>query len=311
MEKEEKKTKLSEKALEYLSYLANVRSASAQTLRAYCNDLIRFSAYCEDAGVAAERAGLRDIHRFITEISGDELAASSVNRALSSLRGFFRFLTRWKYRDDDPTAGLRNVKQPKTLPSFLWEAEMAEFAGLPDSEGALWTERDKALILTMYSAGLRISELASLSLRNCAADFTRARVIGKGDKEREAFFSEEARSALFLYLPKRDEKIKQAYPTDSLFISKRGKPLSISGIRWLIAEYSARYAALKGFNKGEKNIHPHSLRHSFATHLVNAGCDVRVVQELLGHSSIATTSRYAHVNIEHLKEIYEKSHPHA
>jgi len=298
--------KLSEKSLEYLDYLANVRRVSPQTLRAYYNDLSRFSVYCDKRGIIAEEASVHELRYFMTELGGEALAASSINRALSSLRGFFRFLVRFNYRADNPGASLRNVKQPKTLPSFLWEAEMAQFANLPSHTARLWPERDTALILTLYSAGMRVSELASLTLETCSANLSMGRVIGKGDKEREVYFSEEATEAITAYLPLRAALLRTDIP--ELFISLRGNALSVPGIRWIINQYSQLFAMQTGF---DKNIHPHSLRHSFATHLVNAGCDVRVVQELLGHASISTTARYAHVNIEHLKEVYEKSHPHA
>jgi len=131
-----------------------------------------------------------------------------------------------------------------------------------------------------------------------------ARVLGKGDKERMVFFSDEARAAIMDYLPQRAAKIKAAHPTDVLFVSGKGRPISVSGVRWIITQY----ALVSGLGK---NIHPHSLRHSFATHLVNAGCDVRIVQEMLGHANLSTTQRYAHVNIEGLKKVYAKAHPHA
>ncbi|MDR1126569.1 MAG: tyrosine-type recombinase/integrase, partial [Treponema sp.] len=211
-------------------------------------------------------------------------------------------------RADDPSASIKNLKTPKTLPSFLWEREMAQFAELPETSKRLWTERDTALILTMYSAGLRISEVMSLRLDDCKANFSRARVIGKGDKERPVFFSEEAQEAIIAYLPKRFERLKATPSTDRLFVSMKGKPLSTSGIRWIIAQYSALFDEQTGLGK---NIHPHSLRHSFATHLVKAGCDIRLVQEMLGHKSISTTARYAHVDIKRLKEVYSRAHPHA
>jgi integrase/recombinase XerC len=309
MEQTQHIEQLSEKSREYLEYLTNVRRVSDQTLRAYNNDLTHLSVYCAEQGIVAEQASIQDVQHFMTELTRGNLAPSSLNRTLSSIRGFFRFLVRFNYRSDDPMSSLRNVKQPRTLPSFLWEPEMAEFAALPSRVAKLWTERDVALILTMYSAGLRVSELVSLFLKNCASDFMSARVIGKGDKEREVYFSDEAREAISVYLPLRAEKLIRAEPSmDALFISLRGKPLSIAGVRWIIGQYSRQFAVQTGF---DKNIHPHSLRHSFATHLVNAGCDVRVVQELLGHASISTTARYAHVNVEHLKDVYEKSHPHA
>jgi integrase/recombinase XerC len=198
---------------------------------------------------------------------------------------------------------LRNLKTPKTLPAFLWEGEMARFSELPGTAGILWPERDKALILAMYSAGLRISETASLSLKNMESDFSGARITGKGNKERQVFFSEEAQEALLAYLPARQKRVKAERPTDRLFISLKGAPISVPGLRWIISKYAERSGL-------EKSIHPHSLRHSFATHLVKSGCDIRVVQELLGHASISTTQRYTHVNMEHLRQVYNKAHPH-
>jgi len=174
---------------------------------------------------------------------------------------------------------------------------------LPDTGKILWPVRDKALIMTMYSAGLRISELASLTLKVLSGNMDSARITGKGGKERVVFFSEEATETILEYLPHRAVRVKNN-SHDALFVSKTGKPLSVPGIRWIIY----RYAHLSGLGK---NIHPHSLRHSFATHMVNAGCDVRIVQEMLGHASLSTTQRYAHVNIEGLKKVYAKAHPHA
>jgi integrase/recombinase XerC len=210
---------------------------------------------------------------------------------------------RFGLRDDDPSAPLKNLKTPKTLPAFLWEGEMAMFSELPDKAGILWPERDKALILAMYSGGLRISETAALSLNSMEDDYSGARIIGKGTKERQVFFSDEAREALLAYLPARQNRIKAERPTDRLFISRKGAPISVPGLRWIISKYAER----SGLGK---SIHPHSLRHSFATHLVNSGCDVRVVQELLGHASISTTQRYTHVNMESLRKVYNKAHPH-
>jgi integrase/recombinase XerC len=163
----------------------------------------------------------------------------------------------------------------------------------------------------MYSAGLRISELASLTMGNLTKskrDPEGARITGKGGKERYVFFSDEAREALREYLPEREARIRMAglRGADSkgpLFVSGKGRPISVPGVRWIIG----RYAERSGLGK---NIHPHRLRLIFATHLVNAGCDVRIVQEMLGHSSISTTQRYTHVNIENMKKVYAAAHPH-
>jgi integrase/recombinase XerC len=288
---------------EYLDYLSSVRGLSQRTTSAYRRDLEHFSAYCANCDFSAEKASPHQVRGFIADLSAEGAASVSVNRSLSSIRGFYRWMLRFGYRADDPSAPLKNLKTPKTLPVFLWEGEMADFSELPEKAGILWPQRDKALILVMYSGGLRISEAAALSLRNLESDLSGARIIGKGNKERQVFFSEETREALAIYLPARKGRIKAEKPTDRLFISLKGAPISVPGLRWIISKYAERSGL-------DKSIHPHSLRHSFATHLVNSGCDVRIVQELLGHSSISTTQRYTHVNMEHLKNVYNKAHPH-
>jgi integrase/recombinase XerC len=290
---------------DYLSYLKAVRGVSERTIEAYGKDLSHFAAYCANHEIDPEKADAGELRGFIADQSAEGAASVSVNRALSSLRGFYRWLIRFDRRRDNPCGALRNLKCPKNLPSFLWEPEMARFAVLPETSGILWPARDKALILIMYSAGLRISELVSLSLSKLDADRRGGRVMGKGDKERIVFFSDEAGEALERYLPERQARIKADgnNPTDRVFVNRNGKAVSIPGVRWIIA----RYAEQSGL---DKHIHPHSLRHSFATHLVNSGCDVRVVQELLGHASLSTTQRYTHVDIERLKKVYAKAHPH-
>ena len=288
---------------EYLGYLSSVRGVSERTASAYSSDLDHFAAYCTNHDLLPETAAPAQVRGFIADLSAEGVASVSVNRALSSIRGFYRWLVRFGYRADDPSSPLKNLKTPKTLPAFLWEGEMALFSGLPDTAGILWPERDKALILTMYSGGLRISETASLSLKDMEADLAGARIIGKGNKERQVFFSDEAREAIAAYLPIRLQRIKAERSTDKLFVSLKGAPISVPGVRWIITKYAER----SGLGK---SIHPHSLRHSFATHLVNSGCDVRIVQELLGHASISTTQRYTHVNMERLRKVYNKAHPH-
>jgi integrase/recombinase XerC len=289
---------------EYLQYLGAVRGVSRRTLAAYGKDLYRFEAYCGNRGVVPELSNPQGVQHFIADLSAEGIASVSVNRALSAVRGFYRWLIRTGRRRDDPSANIRNLKTPKSLPAFLWEGEMAAFAELPEKEGILWPLRDKALILVMYSAGLRISELVSLSVDDVDPDCRGGRVIGKGDKERYVFFSEEAAEALKDYMPARASRLKAEAPAKAVFINRRGGPISVPGVRWIIGKYGDR----SGLGK---HIHPHALRHSFATHLVNSGCDVRLVQELLGHASISTTQRYTHVDMEHLKQAYMKAHPHA
>ena len=297
---------------EYLSYLRVMRGVAARTLEAYGDDLSKFVSYCESCGVDPEKADSYLVQGFVADLSAERAAPSSVNRRLSSIRGFYRWMIRFGKCTGNPCDSFRNLKVPKSLPSVLWENEMADFAALPDGNKMLWPARDKAIIMAMYSAGMRISELVSLGMKALDRKIESARIVGKGGKERVVFFSEEAQSAILDYLPERDAGIRDAGLDGcdlegALFVSRKGKPISVPGVRWIIARYATRYAQQSGMGK---NIHPHSLRHSFATHLVNAGCDVRIVQEMLGHVSLSTTERYAHVNVARLKKVYEKAHPH-
>jgi integrase/recombinase XerC len=301
---EKQKITLSPDMEAYLSYLRSVRGMSGRTLEAYRNDLAAFTIYCDNYGLDPVKAETPEIRKFIGEMSAEGRASITVNRNLSSIRGLYRWFCRNNIRSDNPVLTLRNLKVPRNLPVFLWEDEMAEFAELPETVGILWPERDKAIILSMYTAGLRISEAVSLTLPVLDRDLRGARVIGKGNKERRVFFSDEGREALADWLPCRKGSITAEHPTERLFINRRGGPLSVSGLRFIIGKYAEKSSVLK-------NIHPHALRHSFATHLVNSGCDVRVVQELLGHASLSTTQRYTHVNMEGLKRVYQGAHPHA
>jgi len=292
---------------DYLQYLHAVKGASQRTIEAYSNDLFRFENYCVNNELSVLDAAAYEVQSFIADLSAESMAASSVNRHLSSIRGLYRWLVRFQKRKDNPCSTLKNIKTPVKLPSVLWENEMADFASLPDTAGILWPQRDKALIMAMYSAGLRISEVVSLTMSKISPTLEDAKITGKGGKERFVFFSDEAREAIAEYLPQRESRLSIAGidgKKSALFINRKGQPISIPGVRWIIS----KYAQASGIGK---NIHPHALRHSFATHLVNGGCDVRVVQEMLGHSSLSTTQRYTHINLEKLKKTYIAAHPHA
>ena len=294
--------------MDYLSYLCTQKGLSNRTLEAYNNDLSRYVNYCRNHDIDLVNAEPYQIQKFIADLSAEEMSSTSVNRYLSTIRGFYRYLVRIKRRNDNPCISLRNVKTPVNLPAVLLEDEVWSLSSLPERAEILWSERDKALILTMYSAGLRISEVVSMNMESISSGLEYARIIGKGGKERYVFFSEEAKTAIAEYLPYRAATLRIAGVTEdkklSLFISRKGRSLSVSGIRWIISRY-------KDVSSISKHIHPHSLRHSFATHLVNSGCDIRIVQEMLGHQSLSTTQRYTHVNIEGMKNKYYNAHPYA
>jgi integrase/recombinase XerC len=289
---------------EYLVWLGAVRRRPPNTVRAYAYDLDLFFAWCGECALDPLEASPGDIRAFVGGLGRSRVSRVSVNRTLSTIRGLYRWLVHTGKRGDNPAGMVRNLRPPKILPVFLWEDEMAAFAALPEEAGILWPERDRALILSMYTAGLRVSEAAGLTLAVLDQDMRSARVMGKGNRERRVFFSAEAKDALLAWLPARALVLGRREAAGKIFVSRKGLPLSVSGIRWIIERYAQQSGA-------QKRVHPHALRHSFATHLVNAGADVRVVQELLGHASLSTTQRYTHVDVERLKEVYARSHPHA
>jgi integrase/recombinase XerC len=300
---------------EYLAYERGARALSPHSIAAYHSDLQHYEDYCFHAEIDPLKASAAEVRAYIGDQSAEGRATLSVNRALSTIRGFYRFLVRTGRRKDDPAERLKNLRAPQKLPVFLWEKEMAAFADLPENAGILWPARDRAIILALYSSGMRIGELCSLRLDAMDKDLRSARIIGKGNKERQVFFSEEARQAIAVWLPERDAYLSDVgrqisdvrcltLNVPTLFISRKRRPVSESGMEFIFR----RYAQLAST---PKHLHPHAMRHSFATHLMNAGCDVRVVQELLGHASINTTARYTHVDMESLKKVYLKAHPHA
>jgi site-specific recombinase XerD len=243
---------------DYLSWLDAVRGLSPAAVAGYSYDLLHYAEYCKDTGIEPENASRQEVTMFIGYLTDQGLEASSINRALSAVRGFYKYLVKIEARQDNPAERLKNLKTPKTLPVFLWEKEMAEYAALPEQSERLWPERDRALILCIYSAGLRVSEAAGLSVDKLERGFHGARVIGKGDKERQVFFSQECVEALREWLPVRKAALRGAdTPTPpcpplkggeiasfppplgggpALFINQRGGALTVRGMYYIVHE---------------------------------------------------------------------------
>ena len=185
----------------------------------------------------------------------------------------------------------------------MTKEEVNELCNLPEEKALLWPSRDEALFKVLYSTGCRVSEIQGLKLKDISSDFESALVFGKGRKQRYVFFSKDAKEALKLYIQERKERVKVPNDKGFLFVNQQGNPLTDGGIRYIID----RYTSVEGTNK---HMNPHAFRHTFATTMLNNGADIRVVQELLGHSSISTTQRYTHITAEKLIEIYNRAHPH-
>ena len=299
----------------YLVYLGTVRKLSPHTLESYGKDLEKYESFLTSEGVAAERAGVADARGFVAWLSAQGLSPRSINRMVSGVRGWYRFLERRGVVEANPFSEIRSLRTEKRLPSFLFEEEMARLVEMPSREPCpdgdeFWKLRDRAVLETLYSTGCRISELVSLDLADVDLKNRTARVMGKGSKERNLFLGEAAVHALREYMSRRPFHARPAAQpgaedsTRALFINQRGGRVTDRGVRFILGEYLARA------NLG-KHVTPHTFRHSFATHLLDRGADIRAVQELLGHASLSTTQVYTHVGLERLKKVYRRAHPHA
>jgi len=312
---------------EYIAYLGSVRGLSARTLASYREDLERFEAYLEPRKAAEsasggpggavrpegtgclDRAEARDIRSFAAALVAEGKAGSSVNRALSAVRGFYRYRVRFGGLASDPSRDVEGLPSRRPLPRFLFEEEAADFVQLPKGDD-FSASRDRALLEFLYSTGCRVGEASGLGLDRLDLPGGSARVMGKGSKERVVFLAPPARAALEAYLPLREARLRRlgagakgSAGRGYLFVNARGGRLTERGIEWIIEGYAAR-------SRSTRSVTPHAFRHSFATHLVGRGADIRAVQELLGHASVSTTQVYAHVDMERLRKVYEQAHPH-
>ena len=303
--------RLSVEAERYLDHLAVERGLSEHTLSAYRRDLRRYVAFLtrrdlHDPG-AVEEATIRS---FVASLSAsthgaDEAPyqASSVARTLSAVRSFHRFLLREGVTDLDPAAGVPQPRLPRSLPRPIPLEDVRRLLEAPDEETPSGI-RDRAILELLYGSGLRISELTGLDVDDIDLEEGSVRVLGKGGKEREVPLGSFGREAAAAYLTRGRPALATAGSRGAVFLNARGGRLS----RQSCARILGRYVRLAGI---ERRVTLHTLRHSFATHLLEGGADVRVVQELLGHASVATTQIYTLVTARHLREVYDESHPRA
>ena len=290
----------------FLHGLETVQGAAPNTIKAYAEDLRQFTDFAETAGVTdihtVTPALLRD---FLVSLEAQDLARASRARKTACLRSFFAYLTRQSLLARSPAAGLRSIKQERRLPKFLRSDEIDALLAAPDAEKLLGL-RDRALLETLYASGMRAGELVKLSVSDVDYDEGVIRVIGKGNKERVTLLGRQAVFALQRYLRKgRPELLIKAGEDDgALFVNRYGGRLSDRGVRKVFDRYCTQAST-------HLKITPHVLRHTFATHLLSNGADLRLIQELLGHASVATTQMYTHVTTERLQEVYAKAHPRA
>ena len=291
---------------DYLRYLEIERGVSPYTLRNYGREIAEFAAFLAERGIYQwDRVTPRLLEEWLGERARAGIAPASISRRLYEVRAFFHFLARRGYLEKNPLAGVGGPKLGRRLPRYLTVDEV--FALLNAANDASpFGLRDRAILELLYGSGIRLGELVALNVDD--VDLQRRELWvreGKGGEERIALFGQAAASALRTYLERaRPHLVDVHHPSRALFLNRYGGRLS----RVSVTNIVHRYARLAGIRK---NVTPHMLRHSFATHLMEGGADVRVVQELLGHKSPQTTQIYTHVSQQHLKEIYDRYHPRA
>ncbi len=291
---------------DFLDFLTYERNVSINTVAAYRDDLESFTSFlCNDYFTLArdqldwQRIDHLTIRAYLAHLARKKLSRSSSARHLSALRSFFKFLMREGTLTMNPARAVATPRREKHLPSVLQTSEVVALLEMPDLETPLGI-RDRAWIELLYASGLRISELVSIDLDDIELRARLVKVRGKGAKERIVPFGSKAADAIRNYLGVR----QPAEEEDALFLNHRGQRITARSVRRLFDRY-VRAASLRA------GVSPHTLRHSFATHLLNAGADLRAIQELLGHASLSTTQKYTHLHDAQLLEVYKKAHPRA
>jgi tyrosine recombinase XerC len=304
-------------AQRFVDYLESERGFSAHTVRAYTNDLSQFCDYVTRGPDAfrdpdeihppmslgvLRRAQRTDIRAFLAHVQTAGGTPRTAARKLAAIRAAFKFFVRTNDLEENPARSVRSPKLARDLPDVLSIPEVTALVEAPDLSDPLGM-RDRALLETLYSSGIRASELAGLQIRDVDLVGGTMRVLGKRQKERIAYLGSAAVAALDAYLRVRAELGRPDH--NRLFVNFRGGPLTTRSVQRVVEKY-VREVLPSG-----REISPHTLRHTFATHMLDGGADLRVVQELLGHESLASTQIYTHISIDRLKEVYRDAHPHA
>lgn len=281
----------------FIRYLDVERAVSVHTLRAYRKDLEDFFEYVK---TEPDKIDMIDVRGFIAEQIKKGLNKTTVSRRLASIRSFFKFLCREGYIKSNPAKLVPNPKLPKLLPRFLSVDDVFSLVEKPEGIGFI-PLRDKAILELLYSSGPRVSELSGLNIDDLNIKGNLIKIRGKGKKERIVPVGSKAIDAIKSYMI---DRMLLKSKDRALFLNRMGTRLTDRGVRRIVVKY-AKALTING------QIGPHTLRHTFATHLLQGGADLRVIQELLGHSSLSTTQKYTHLDITHLMDIYDKAHPFA
>lgn len=288
---------------EYLHYLEFQRNYSKETIKNYESDVLQFFDFCDRESISFLKIDY-EFTRFYLKYLKEELheKASSVSRKISGLRGFYQFLIQNKYVQNNYFKMLTLPKKEKKLPRFFEYSELEELFQAPDKETALG-QRDSLILEMLYATGMRVSELVSVKVSDIDFLGKKIKVMGKGKKMRYVYYEDVCGDALELYLYDGRISLNKS-GSDFLFLNHLGNCLTTRGVRYILERQIQKTSV-------HKKISPHMIRHSFATHLLNEGCDLLSVQELLGHESLKATSIYTHVTTDRIKDVYLKTHPRA
>ena len=292
----------------FAEYLGDERRASARTVETYVRDLRSFGEYVRGQDLPADAAKLDIValRGFLSSLFGSN-QASTMKKKVSAIRSFFKFLLKREMIETNPASGLRSPKIAKSLPRFLTVDQAFRVVDAPPKEDVrakLFRLRDQAILETLYATGVRVGELEGMNLDHCDFTESEVRVLGKGGKERIVPLGKTTVEAIQAYLPERRVLLEKAKggDSDALWLSRGGRRLSVRQMQNIVRRHGTLGA-------GRGDLHPHAMRHSCATHLLDAGADLRSIQELLGHSSLSTTQRYTHVSVDRLMEVYDRAHP--
>jgi len=286
----------------YITYLEVERNASPYTVRNYTSDLLGFFQFLKEKGIDSLREVDKNVLRdYLRHLMEQGLVKASIARKLSAIRSFYRYLIREEIISTSPVATTSSPKLDKRLPSFLTTDEMTRLLEAPDVSTPQG-QRDRALLELLYASGLRVSELANLNLEQVNLNSREIRVWGKGSKERMVLMGEPAARSLTAYLNQGRLELLGNKRSSALFLNRYGERLTERSVQIEIQEIAEKAGI-------GKRVHPHMLRHTFATHLLDGGADLRVVQELLGHASLSSTQIYTHVSKSQAKKVYLSAHP--
>lgn len=288
---------------EFQDYLLNVRRYSSNTVISYSFDICDFTKFIRGLGKIFKDIKVDDVKSWILDLTERQIGKRSIKRKMSSLKSFYAWMYLQKKVDSDPFEYVHSPKATHALPDFFSEKEIDSLLTANEKRTDRLKNRDQALLMLMFASGLRASEVVNLTFNQVDFDNRIMKVSGKGNKDRLVPFTNSAKEAMLNYINGlRKDLLKE--DTKYIFLNSKGNKMTVRGLEYILDEIEAK-TGLYG------KIHPHMLRHSFATKMLNRGADLRTIQELLGHSSIETTSIYTHVAYENMKETYEKTFPRA